>query len=586
MSRRLLGIGASPGRARGTAVWVAWDIPPVPHRTISPAQVDAEVRRFDEARDWARERIRELRDEAEDRVGPFEAKIFESQLLMLDDPDLVDGTVAYIRDNFLSAERALEWRLLEIRSRFLDTAHAMVLDRLADLRDIRLRLLGRLLDRGASSVGDPPDRGGIFLMEELTPSFAIRLDPEKVGGLLTAGGSRTSHSAVLARSMGIPAVVGVGRALGEVEEGTPLIMDGGSGRIVLEPTSAQIRTYARAVERLDAWQQRLEEREPGPTRTSDGERVVLQANLDQPDDVEAAKRVGAEGVGLFRSEFLVIGRRTVPTEDEQFDAYRRVVEAFPGEEVTLRTFDIGGDKFPIFLEMPPEENPYLGWRAIRVCLDRPDLFRNQLRAAVRAAGGGDLRLLVPFIVSADEVRRTRELLREVAGELGDPDVHIPLGIMMETPAAAETIDLLAPHVDFLSLGTNDLTQYVMAADRGNARLSDLADPLHPALFRLYRRTREAADHHGLELGVCGDLCTDPVGLAVLLGLGYRKFSLPPLSVPEVREIVGAVAAGELAGICRELDDCETAGEIRAHVSLYLEGAVPFETAVAARLTTV
>lgn len=585
MSRRLLGIGASPGRARGPVRWVEWDIPAVPHRTIAPEQVEAEVRRFEEAREWARERIRELRDAAVERVGPYDAKIFESQLLMLDDPDLVEGTLSYVRDNYLSAERAFDWRLLEIRSRFLDTAHAMVLDRLADLRDIRFRVLGRLLGLGEDPVAVGGAEPAVLLFEELTPSLAVRLQRESVLGLLTVGGSRTSHSAVLARSMGIPAVVNVGAALRNVENGTIVLLDGASGRIVVDPTGAETAAYAEAVERLSAWQRRQEELASRPTRTSDGERVRLLANLDQPDDMAAAVRVGAEGVGLFRSEFLVLGRRTIPTEDEQYEAYREVVEGFPDDVVTLRTFDIGGDKFPIFLEMPPEENPYLGWRAIRVCLDLPDLFRNQLRAAVRASLHGRLRILLPFIVSVEEIRRTRNLLREVMEEL-DFDADVPLGIMVETAAALETLDLLAPHVDFLSLGTNDLTQYVVAVDRGNPRLSALSDPLHPALFRLYRRLRDRAADFSLELGVCGDLATDPLGVAALLGLGYRSFSLPPISIPEIQAIVRSVSAAELEEITRGLTRCESAGEIRAHISLYLEGAVPFEAAAAARLSAV
>lgn len=583
MSHRLLGIGASPGRASGPAKWIHWDLPPPEHRTISPDEVEAEVRRFHEARVWAQERIRTIRDRTAEEVGAIEAKIFEPQMLMLDDPDLVQGTVSYIRDNFLSAERAFDWRVLEIRSRWLDTAHAMVLDRLADLQDIRFRVLSRLLGRDDGSV-EPPATPSILLLDDLTPSLAVRLDPSRVLGAVTAAGSRSSHSAVLARSIGIPAVVGVGPGLRDIEEGTELIVDGSTGRIIVAPTPEEREAHRLTVERLTSWHERLDELAAEPPVTADGRRVRLRANLDQPDDARAAARSGAEGVGLFRSEFLVIGRRVIPSEDEQYQAYRSVAEAFADHPVTLRTFDIGGDKFPIFLEMPSEENPYLGWRAIRVCLDLPDLFRNQLRAVVRASAHGHMRILLPFIVSVEEVRRTREILREVMEEHGMAPGDIPLGIMVETPAALETLDVLATHVDFLSLGTNDLTQYVMAADRGNARLSYLHDPLHPALFRMYRRLLAGAAAHELPVGVCGDLATDPVGLAVLLGLGYRDFSLPPSSIPEVREVVRAVSAEELEEICAGLDGCETAGEIRAPVALYLEGAVPFQAA-ALRLST-
>lgn len=587
MSRRLLGLGTATGRARGPARWVEWDLPPAPHRTIRPDEVNGEIRRFEEARAWAREGTAELRDRTAERVGRIEAKIFESQILMLDDPDLVDGTLSYIRDNYLSAERAFEWRLLEIRARFLDTAHAMVLDRLADLRDIRHRVIGYLM--GWSEEDEPlAGEPAVLLFEELTPSHVVALRDQEVLGLVTEVGSRTSHAAVLARSMGIPAVFGVGTALREVEDGTILILDGGTGRIIVAPTEAETESYERAVERLSVWREQVEDVGRGPVRTTDGVRIRFEANLDQPDDAPTAARMGAEGVGLIRSEFLVIGRRAIPGEDEQFEAYRKVVEAFPGATVTLRTFDIGGDKFPQFLEMAPEENPYLGWRAIRVCLDLPELFGNQLRAAVRAAELGSLRILVPFVVSVDEVRRTRDLLREAMREVGrdfeqDP---IPLGIMVETPAAVESLDLLAPHLDFLSLGTNDLTQYVVAADRGNPRLSNVYEPLHPALFRIYRRIRERAEEFELEVSVCGDLAADPVGLAALVGLGYRSFSLSPTTIPELREIVRVVAVAELEEICRGLHGAESASEIRARLAHYLEGAVPFEAAAAARLSAI
>ncbi len=588
MSWKLQGIGASAGRVMGEVRRVHRGIDRVPHRTIEPGRVDDELRRFTEAREWALERTRELRERTADRLGEVEAKIFDPQALMLEDPDLVEGTEAYIRENFLSAERAFDWRLLELRSQFLDAAHAMVADRLADLRDIRLRVLGRLLEREVEPALDGAEPS-ILAFDELTPSFAVNLDPERVEGLLTAAGSRASHSAVLARSLEIPAVVGIGDRLQEIDPGDRVILNGSTGRVLVDPDPGQVEAFEQSLVETAERRRRLRELADRPTETSDGERVRLRANLDQPDEAEEAVRFGPEGVGLFRSEFLVIGRRTVPGEEEQYRAYRQVVEAFPDEPVTLRTFDIGGDKFPIFLQVPREENPYLGWRAIRVCLDLPDLFRNQLRAALRAARHGRLRLLLPFVTSVDEVRRTRELLREVREELeetegGDGAAEVPVGIMVETPAAVETVDLLAPVVDFLSLGTNDLTQYVTAVDRGNARLADRYDPLHPALFRLYRRLRRAADRHEVPVSVCGDLATDPVGLAVLLGLGYREFSLPPASILEAREWIRALDTGELEEICSGLDHAETAGEIRAPVRLYLEGTAPPDAVLSGRLS--
>lgn len=593
MSRSLQGIGASPGRVLGEVRQIRWDIPRVAHRTIDPDDVEGEIARFEEALARALERTEELRDRTAQRLGDVEAKIFDPQSLMLQDPDLVEGTLAYIRDNFLAAERAFDWRVLELRSRFADTAHAMVTDRLADLRDIRVRVLSRLLDDDTlrrPEESAPEGGSTVLAFRELTPAFAMSLEPEHVAGLLVATGSRASHAAVLSRSLHIPAVVGLGEALEEITAGSRVMLDGATGRVVVDPTEEDVEAYRRLQVHSRERRERLAElAEEAPT-TRDGVHVTLQANLDQPDEVEEATRVAPEGVGLFRSEFLVIGRRTIPTEEQQYEAYRRVVEAFPEHQVTLRTFDIGGDKFPMFLSMPPEENPYLGWRAIRVCLDRPELFRNQLRAAVRAGRFGHLRLLLPFVTSVEEIRRTRQLLREVtddvnAGASGDEvSDDVPLGVMVETPAAVELLDLLASHVDFLSLGTNDLTQYVLAVDRGNPRLTNRYEPLHPALFRLYRRVRATATEHDLDLSVCGDLATDPVGFAALLGLGYRQFSVSPRGFPVLKEWIRSVDTRELAEICDSLEGVESAGEIRAPLEVYLEAALPGDRIATDRLT--
>ena len=585
MSWLLHGIGASAGRACGPAVRIAWDIPAVEHRTIEPAAVASEIERFEEARVRARRRILKVRDETSERIGAVEGKIFEAQAMMLDDPDLVAGTMSYIRENYLPAERAFDWRLLEFRSRFADTAHVMALDRLADLRDIRHRVLSRLLGVEDGDI-DLPDAASVLVFEELTPGVAVQLDRGRVLGLLAATGSRASHSAVIARSLGVPCVVGIGPTLADLRPRTTVILDGATGRVIADPTEAELEAYQRSVRHTRERDRRLDELAGCPTVTADGERVTLQANLDQPDDAAAAQKVGAEGVGLFRSEFLVIGRRTIPSEDEQYEAYRKVAEAFPEQGVTLRTFDIGGDKFPIFLPMPMEENPYLGWRAIRVCLDLPDLFRNQLRAAARAARHGNVRILLPFIVSPDEIRRTRDMLEEIGRSLGSEAVAVPLGIMIETPAALETIDLLAPHVDFFSLGTNDLTQYALAVDRGNARLVDLFDPLHPALFRMYRRLAEAADVLGVELNVCGALAEEPVGLSALIALGYRRFSLPPASHAEIKEIVLAVSAADLKEVSRGIHRVDGPRDVRRPFERYLADILPEGEGLLSRLSAV
>ena len=449
----------------------------------------------------------------------------------------------------------------------------MVVDRLTDLRDIRSRVLARL----AGHEGDPlalPTEEAVIVTEDLTPSIAVRLDPGRVQGVASGSGSRTSHSTLLARSLGIPAVVGLGKSLASIVDGETVLLDGGNGRVIVQPGEAEMAAHVQMARRLADYREVPVEREPNPLFTADGVRVHLRANIDQPHDVPAARRVGAEGVGLFRSEFLVIGRRVIPSEEEQHEAYRKVVEGFPDHPVTLRTFDIGGDKFPLFLDLPAEENPYLGWRAIRVCLDLPELFRNQLRAAIRAGGEeGRMRILVPFIISETEILRTKEMVDGVLAELGHA-THVPLGVMVETPALASTLDLVGGHLDFISLGTNDLTQYSLAVDRGNARLQHLSDPLHPAMVRSYDRVFRVASDLGLEIGVCGDLAADPIGLALLLALGYRDFSLAPASVPEVREIVGLLSTAELTRIGGLGSLADDAATLRRRLHAHIADRVP------------
>ena len=573
MSVAFEGVGASPGRVLGCVRVLEWEIPPIEHRTIGPDEVELEVERFELARKAAIARVAALQAETTRLLGRFEGKVFESQAFMIDDPDLVAGTIAYIRDNFLAAERAFELQMLEYRVRMLDSPHAMVLDRLPDLHDVRLGVLSSLLERPEPSLeGSGSGPAMVIVAQDIAPSLAVRMRPEHVLGVVTASGSRGSHSVLLARSLGIPAVVGVGADLARLKDGVKILLDGHSGRLIIAPTEAAEEGYRRAVIPSEARRKVLASLAAEPTETIDGVHTVVQANVDQPFEAEQAIQLGAEGVGLFRSEFLVIGRREFPSEEEQYEAYSSVVEAFPGREVTLRTFDIGGDKFPLFLSMPAEENPYLGWRAIRVCLDLPELFLSQLRAAVRASAHGDLRLLIPFVTSADELSRTRERLAEVYESLDmvESGKRIPVGLMVETPAALETVDLLAPYADFVSLGSNDLTQYVLAADRGHAKVSGIYDPLHPALVRMYRRLAEDCKRHQLDLSVCGELSADPVGVAVLLGLGYRKFSVSLSALAEIRELIRHLSVRELEELCAENTRCESGAEVRAVVEAYFE----------------
>jgi len=579
MSRILEGMGASAGRALGPARRIDWDIPFVPHRTIRPEEVDAELKRLDAARAEALEHVSRLQAETTRKIGSFEGKVFESQAMMIEDPDLVEGTTRYIRDNFVCAERAFDWHILEMRIRMQESAHAMLVDRLADLHDVRVRVLSHLLGRpDPADLATEGEEPVILVGSELPPSMAARLDAQRVLGIVLSGGSRGAHGVILARALGIPVVIAVGPSVNTINDSDRLLVDGRSGEIRVNPTLREVEGFQRAILQSDQRLELLEKLASRPTRTRDGLHVIVQANLDLPHEAAEAASLGADGIGLFRSEFLAIGRREIPAEEEQYEAYRSVLESFPDREVTLRTFDIGGDKFPLFLKLPPEDNPYLGWRAIRICLDLPDLFRNQLSAAARASEHGNLRIMIPFVSTVEELQRARDMLTEVYSSLGlsDRRARTPLGVMVETPAAVETLDLLAPYVDFVSLGTNDLTQYVLAADRGNAKLGKLYDPLHPALIRMYRRVARDSARHELDLSVCGELAGDPIGVAALLGLGYRKFSVAVRSLPEIRELIRNVSTRDLSKLMKKLDRVESGDEVRASLSRHLEevGALP------------
>ncbi len=570
------GTPAAEGIALGRVFLLDWGIPLVPHRAVPPEEADREIGRFEEARAWARERLLETQRRAEERLGRVEARIFDPQILMLDDPEVVDGTVRYIRDHRLTAERAFEWRMLELQAQWSRTSHPMVLDRLNDLEDLMIRVLNRLLGKH-----DPMDiqleHDAVVVAENLTPSLVVQLDRERVAAFATDKGTRTAHWAILARSLEIPAVVGLGDVTKHAREGQQAVVDGRIGRVILDPDEDDLRHFQERVERLRAWAGELEliaELEPV---TRDGQFVELRANLDQPEESEEARRYGADGVGLFRTEFLVVGRHTMPGEEEQYEAYRHVAEAFAGGAVYIRTFDLGGDKFPMFLHMPQEENPFLGWRAIRVCLDEPALFRTQLRALLRATAHGDVRIMLPLVNEVEEVRQVRALLQEEEHALEAAGVPFnpgyKLGVMIETPAAALEADQLAPHADFFSIGTNDLVQYTLAVDRTNARLARLYKPFHPAVLRQLKGVARAGRAAGIEVSVCGEMASNPLAAFLLIGLDITTLSMAWPSLPEIKQFVRSIRAEDARRAAQEALQAPTGEDVTRVLSRHLADTV-------------
>ncbi|HEV7588793.1 MAG TPA: phosphoenolpyruvate--protein phosphotransferase [Longimicrobium sp.] len=561
------GIPAAPGIVIAPARVLRWEVPRVPHAaTISPDRVDEEVQRFLDACTWAQGRIRELQARTAAAMGEVEAQIFEPQLLMLEDADLVQGTVGTIRENHLSAERAFEWRVLEWESALSHSSHPMVLDRLNDLADVQSRVLRRLMDLADPDISTRSDHKHVILVaRELTPSITVQLDPEYVVGIATDKGTRTSHSAILARSLDIPCVVSLGDFSDQVRDGQEVILDGRTGRVIVDPSPEDTANYRQRDFAIREWEQELVLLAHMPALTRDGVAVALRSNIDLPGEAANARTHGADGVGLYRTEFLVVGRNTAPGEDEQYRAYRKVVEAFPGLPVVIRTFDLGGDKFPAFLHMAPEENPFLGWRAIRVCLDEPEIFRTQLRALLRASEHGDLRIMLPLINEIDEVEQTRRIIEQCRDELAAEGHAVAdtysLGAMIETPAAALSARELARHVDFFSIGTNDLVQYTLAVDRGNSRLAKKYDPFHPAVVRLMDMVARAGLEAGIEVGVCGEVAANPVAAFMLIGMRVASLSVGPASLAEIKKVIRSVSFSDAQEAVREALAAPTSADV-------------------------
>jgi phosphotransferase system enzyme I (PtsI) len=525
------------------ALIVRFDFPQVPDRAVAPDQVESEVRRLREAVDYVVSHLQELGERVLQRAGPEESRIFDAQILMAQDEEFLKSVETLIRKNLFSAETAYEFRALELRSHWSSTARLR--DRLADLHAIQMRMIQRLLGRSDSELWSvPADEQVIVVTHELSPGLTVQLDREHVVGLVSEEGTRTAHAAILAHSLGIPAVMGVAGALAAIPNGSMLLIDGQSGTIVVNPTRSEQEEAKVQVIRRQRLELQLETVVGQPATTPSGHPITLMGNVDLPEEIEPAVRHGARGVGLLRTEFLLTGRAALPTEDEQTEYFRRVALAFPNDTVIIRSFDLGGDKFPAAFKAPVEANPFLGWRSIRVCLDQPEVFRPQVRAVLRAAAGHDIQLMLPLVTTVQEVQRARELVMEEARSLVSGGIRsapsVPVGVMIETPAAVLMADRLAEVSAFFSVGTNDLTQYTMAVDRGNARLASRFTPHDPSIVRQLHRVLEIGKTAGLPVSVCGEMASEPLSAVLLLGLGYDRLSVSPPALPLVKWVIRTV----------------------------------------------
>jgi phosphotransferase system enzyme I (PtsI) len=544
-----------------------WDFPQVPDRTVRPDKVESEVRRLREAVEYVVSHLRELGERVLRRAGPEESRIFDAQILMAQDKEFLNSVESLIRNNLFSAETAYEFRALEIRSHW--SSSARLRDRLADLHAIQMRMINRLLGARTDSElwSIPADEQVIVVAHELSPGLTVQLDREHVVGLISEEGTRTSHAAILAHSLGIPAVMGVAGALSNITSGTMLLLDGQSGTIVLEPDRDELEEAKVQVSRRHKLELQLEAVVGEPAVTPSGRPILLMGNVDLPEEIEAATRQGAQGVGLLRTEFLLTGRAELPTEEEQTAYFRRVSRAFPDQTVIIRSFDLGGDKFPASFKAPVEANPFLGWRSIRVCLDYPEVFRPQIRAVLRAAASHDTQLMLPLVTTVQEVQQSLDIVAEEAKSLQDAGVRaaptVPVGVMIETPAAVLMVDRLAEVSAFFSVGTNDLTQYTMAVDRGNARLANRFNPHDPSVVRQLYRVLEVGKAAGLPVSVCGEMASEPLSAVLLIGLGYDRLSVSPPALSLVKWVIRTIPEEAAKQAARAALEAQNAGDVSA-----------------------
>lgn len=560
------GIAGSPGFAIGTAVVVDTRRPGVPHRHVPRHAADEELIRFDTAVKLAAEHVRDVAEKVRSRTSRAEASILEAYILMMQDETLREDVERHVRIDQQCAEWALDSAIADMVKQLRSARDPYLAERSHDVEFVGDRILRALMGRQLPMPVMPMmTEAGILVAHDLSPAETAGLSRDRVRGIVTEIGTRTSHTAILARALEIPAVVGARRITTLVGSGEQLIVDGLRGQVIISPSSEMVQTTEVRSTRYQAVTANLRTKLDRPTTTRCGQTVYLRANIELPQEADVALDHGAQGIGLYRTEFLYIARPDPPTEDEQYAIYRHVLERVNPLPVVLRTFDIGGDKFASVFQAPEEMNPALGLRAVRLGLARPELLLTQLRAMVRASHFGKLSVMVPMISTVRELRAVRELLqlatREVDAAGQQRAEEIPLGMMVEVPAAAIMAEEFAADAEFFSIGTNDLVQYCLAVDRTNQELAHLASPYHPAILRLIKGVVIAGARHHRPVGVCGAMASDPMAACLLVGMGLRELSMESTSLPEVRAAIARVSCAEARRVAQLALDCVTAREV-------------------------
>lgn len=567
------GTAASNGIVIGKAFVVAESQPELPRYVVTPDQSGQEKNRLGQAMAVTKTQLEEIRNNLAQRAGEEEAAIFDAHLMLVEDPMLAEAINGAI-DQGSNAEAAVYDSAEQFAAMFDAMDDEYMRGRAADVRDIRTRLVNNLMGISTGSLGKLSQPSVVFA-HDLAPSDTAQMDKKMVLAFITEIGGRTSHSAIMARSLEIPAVVGVGRLGEAVNTGDVVIVDGNSGQVLVNPDQATLTEYEGRRQKLEEHKAKLRELRDLPAETSDGQKYELAANIGTPNDVESALAYGAQGVGLYRTEFLYMDRKDMPSEEEQYQAYRKVLEGFGQLPVIIRTLDIGGDKELPYLKMDKELNPFLGNRAIRLCLANPGLFKVQLRAILRAGVTGNPWIMLPMVAILDEVRRTKALLKEVEAELQAEGIpftrQYKLGIMIEIPAAAVQADHFAREVDFFSIGTNDLIQYTCAVDRMNERVSYLYDPFNPSVLRLIEQVISAGRAQGKFVGMCGEMAGEPLAAPLLAAMGMNEFSMSASSIPQVKAVIRSLSSSQCRNLWEQAKQLTDGREIRALLEKELAG---------------
>jgi phosphotransferase system enzyme I (PtsI) len=560
----ITGISASPGIAIGEAFIYSHDTPAVPRYSISSEEVAREMRRFQDAAKNAHDELNELREQSRQEIDDEQLSILDSHLMMVQDPDFHEQVEQGIAESLMNVEWVLYQSVQKLLEKLNGSSSEQLRERSSDLHDVTNRVLSHLMKRERFSLSDLAEEV-VLVAHDLMPSDAIAMNKRVVLGIATDAGGRTSHTAILARSFEIPSVLGLSYVSRIVENGDTIVIDGNHGKVIIDPDEETLSRYRRESQAWHQHEVQLMRLHDLPAETQDGKLIELKANIEVPDEVDAVVTHGGNGIGLYRSEFLFLGGRSLPTEEQQYQAYKTVLEALPDKPVTIRTLDVGGDKVAPQLEDLDEQNPILGWRAIRFCLSNREIFRTQLRALLRSSVHGNLNIMFPMISGLEELQEALDFMREIGDDLKregyDMRMETPVGIMIEVPSAAMVSDILARKSHFFSVGTNDLIQYTIAVDRGNERIAYLYEPFHPGVLRMLRLVVDNGHANGIPVAMCGEMAADPLATLLLVGLGFDELSMSAGSIPEVKRIVRALTVREAEEVVGEAMEMNSFKEV-------------------------